>query len=159
VEQADFTETELLRAYVSRRESQCRAEQLAYGNWLAVLTPLRWSMVGSSTALSAIAGATIFARPPFIGYKWPLVAGICAFAASLLSALHAAFNCDAYQEECRRLVQTFYALEVSYQRVQVAATRDKAAQVAQIDSVFEEAIARAATSPPKWCRKVIRLTE
>ena len=116
-------------------------------------------MVGSSTILSAVAGAAILTTPEMFGDRnWPLITGLCALAASLLSGLHAAFNCDAYQEDCRRLVQSFYSLEMAYQAAQVNTSSDPAAKAAELDARFEDAISRASTSPPEWCRRV-RTTE
>ena len=142
-----------LLEHLGRRERQCREERSAYARWLGVLTPLRWSMVGSSTALSAIAGAAILSRYEFFGARWDIVAAVCALTASLLSALHAAFNCDAYQEDCRRLVQGFYSLELAYQAAQTNGIASLATKAAELDTRFEEVIARASTSPPSWCRR------
>ena len=146
---------ESLASHLQRRELQCRVERYAYGRWLGMLTPLRWGMIISSTILSAIAGAGVFGGVELFGAKWKLIAGICAFAASLISGLHAAFNCDTYQEACRHLVQQFYGLEMAYQSAQVGDSERQQQQRSELDSKFEQLISQAATSPPARFRRLL----
>src|SRR6266404_2269512 len=113
-------QTRLFRLF-AQRERQCRVEHRGYSRWLALLTPLKWLTVAGGTVLSALAGATVFSKPQFLGNNWPVYAGVLALLASILTGLHTALHCDAHQAECRRLIQRYQSLETSFQAAQALA--------------------------------------
>src|SRR5258708_24832145 len=82
-----------------QRERQCRVEHRAYARWLGLLTPLRWLTVAGGTILSALAGATIFSKPVFLGEQWPIYAGVFALVASILTGLHTALKWATHPAE------------------------------------------------------------
>jgi|SRR3954471_24261652 hypothetical protein len=135
-----------------QREQQCRVEYRAYGRWLALLTPLRWVTVAGGTVLSALAGATIFSRPDFLGEQWPLYAGVFALAASILTGLHTALNCDAHQSECHRLIQLYQSLEGRFQAASVLAPDDLRKGFTELEARFDDARTTAMASPPTYFR-------
>jgi hypothetical protein len=141
-----------LMKLLSQREQQCRVEHRAYGRWLALLTPLRWLTVAGGTVLSAIAGATVFSRPLFLGEQWPVYAGVFALVASVLTGLHTALNCDAHQAECHRLIQLYQSLETGFQAAQALPASEMPQRFKDLEARFEEAKLKATASPPTYFR-------
>lgn len=91
------------RAAECRLESQLlskRLHQLGYANWITVLIP---------SLLGLIAGSAIFATD-----KWTAMIGGATLTAALLTAIHKGLDCDAYQNECRRLIQAYSGLATRY---------------------------------------------
>jgi len=128
-------------------------EHRACGRWLAVLTPLRWFTVAGGTILSALAGATVFSKPVFLGDRWPVYAGVFALLASILTGLHTALHCDAHQAECRRLIQLYQSLEANYQGAQALPAPEIAQRLKQLEAKFEEAKLKATACPPAYFRE------
>ena len=136
-----------------QRERQCRIEYRAYGGWLALLTPLRWFTVSGGIVLSALAGATVFSQPVFLGAQWPIYAGVFALVASILTGLHAALNCDAHQAECHRLIQLYQSLETGYQAASALPSSDIPQHFKELEAKFEDAKLKATASPPTYFRE------
>ena|ERR1700682_399362 len=134
-----------------QRERQCRTEHRAYGRWLALLTPLRWFTVAGGTILSALAGATIFGK--LFGEQWPIYAGVFSLAASILTGLHAALNCDAHQAECRRLIQLYQSLETGFQAARALPASELPQRLEELEKKFEEAKLKATATPPAHFRE------
>ena len=138
---------------LTQREVQCRIEQWALEQWLGLLTPFRWLTVGGGTLLSTVAGATVLAKPEAFGTHWPLIGGLCALAASILTGLHTALKCEAHQAECGRLIQVYSALEAAYQAAHVLPPAQRFARQEALESRFEEAKTKATASAPSRYRK------
>jgi hypothetical protein len=121
--------------------------------WLGWLTPLRWFTVIGTTVLSALAGATILGAPRLIGSSFPTFAGLCALGASILSVLHTALHCDAHQAECRRLINSYTALEAAFQALQTFPQAELKARANELEKIYEDTLKAAMASPPVLLRK------
>jgi hypothetical protein len=121
--------------------------------WLGWLTPMRWFTVGGTTVLSLAASATIFVK--LFGSHYDVVAGLFALGASILSGLHTAFNCDAYQADCRRFIGLYAGLELGFEAVQILALSpdDAAAREKELEKTYEELTAGRSTLPPSRLRE------
>jgi hypothetical protein len=114
---------------------------------------MRWFTVGGTTVLSLAASATIFVK--LFGSHYDVVAGLCALGASILSGLHTAFHCDAYQAECRRLIGSYKDLESGFEAVQKLklSEDDAAAREKELEKRYEELAASCSALPPSRLRK------
>jgi hypothetical protein len=145
--------TNRIQLLASQRESDCYVARRALEMWLSRLTPVRWLTVIGTTLLSAIAGATILGAPMLLGRSFPTVAGLCAFTASLLSALHTALHCDAHQAECRRMISLYIALEAAFQALQVLPHSQMEAKAEELEKRYEEVLNSTTAAPPVRFRR------
>jgi hypothetical protein len=109
--------------------------------------------VAGGTILSALAGATVFSKPVFLGEQWPIYAGVFALVASILTGLHTALHCDAHQAECRRLIQLYQSLETGFQAAHALPAPEIPQRFKDLEAKFEEAKLKATASPPTFFRE------
>jgi len=131
-----------------KREVDCRVLRRALEIWLSRLTPMRWFTVSGTTILSAIAAATVFNGHDVHGHSFKTVAGLCALGATILSGLHTALKCDAYQAECSRMINVLGGLEAGFQAVALLDPDDHLAAVRDLEKKYEGALAGTTVSPP-----------
>ncbi|KAB0494971.1 hypothetical protein [Pseudomonas moorei] len=142
-----------LQLLCSERVQRCQVEMRAHQYWLDILTPVRWLMVGGSTLLSALAGATVLSKPELFGAHWDVVGGVLALVSSALMGLHSVFKCDAHQSECHRLIQGFTSLELAYQAASKKSGSELNSTFKKLEEKFQGLIEKSNVSPPGWCRK------
>jgi|GEM_PF-2961641 len=93
----------------ARREIECKIESYAFNKRLKLFGYTNWVTVIVPSLLAVTAGSALFATD-----KWrPVIAGIILIGA-LLTAIHKSLDCDAYQTECRRLIQAYNGLATRY---------------------------------------------
>lgn len=151
----ELTNRDQLLLVFEKRERQCRMESRAYQLWLDRITPLKWISVGGGTVLSALAGATVLAQPVLFGSYWSVIGGVLALVSSILTGLHTALKCDAHQAECHRLIQLFASMEAAAQSAPALSAAELPVAWKELESRFQEAIAKATASPPAWCRRKV----
>ena len=95
------------------RERECEIEAVAFKKRLNFLWWPNWATIVLPSMLSAFAGAAVFASST-TGINWKIWTGGAALLSALLVAIHKGLNCDAYQAECRRLVQAYSGLATRY---------------------------------------------
>jgi len=132
---------------LDKAEQICRREAIAYGEWLHILSPLRWFCVGGSAILSAAAGVTILWQTVPQG---KLIAALLAFGATALTGLHVALRCDAHQLECRKLIQSFKCMSLHIAACRELAPEDQEKRrseiVMKVANLIEEATATPSSS-------------
>ena len=101
--------TEDERGVCMRREAECKVESHAFNKRLKLLWYTNWITVIVPSLLAVTAGSALFAAD-----NWAPIVGFAALAGALLTAIHKGFNCDAYQSECRRLIQEYNGLATRY---------------------------------------------
>jgi len=79
--------------------------KLWWANVVFVVVPAVFGT--AAAALAAAASSTTSS-----GNRLTLVAAVLAGAAAVLTAVHKALNCDAYQAECLRLSQAFQSIRI-----------------------------------------------
>jgi hypothetical protein len=131
-----------------KREVDCRVLRRALEMWLGRLTPMRWFTVSGTTILSAIAAATVFNGRDLFGVSFQMIAGVCALGATILSGLHTALKCDAYQAECSRMITVLEGLEAGFQAIELLEPDDHLAAVRDLEKRYEGALAGTTASPP-----------
>jgi len=104
--------------------------------------------VSGTTILSAIAAATAFHGKMVFGAEFQTVAGLCALGATILSGLHTALKCDAYQAECSRMINVLEGLEAAFQAIALLDPDDHLAAVRDLEKKYEGALAGTTASPP-----------
>ncbi|MBE9076811.1 hypothetical protein IQ241_05790 [Romeria aff. gracilis LEGE 07310] len=141
--------------FIAERLHICRTKRRSYEIWLSILQPLNIVTIAAPAVLSVIAGSTILTEPAFFGPDGGrLVAGLCAFVSAVLTTIHKALNCDNHQSECRRLVQTYSALEASYERLTlISEEKQLKEEVLKLDIRLEQIKEGAGAQPPDWCRR------
>jgi hypothetical protein len=102
-----------------QREYELRIEQRAYELHLGVLEPFGAICIGGGIVLPLIAGFTLLGKPVFLGGSWELISGSLSLVAAILTGIHAGFNCDRYQGECRRLIKALQSLIEGYQAAMI----------------------------------------
>lgn len=131
-----------------KREVDCRVLKRALEMWLSRLTPMRWFTVSGTTILSAVSAATVFNGHDVFGVPFRMVAGVCALGATILSGLHTALKCDAYQAECSRMINVLEGLEAGFQAIELLDPDDHLAAVRDLERKYEGALAGTTASPP-----------
>jgi hypothetical protein len=140
--------SEEILTFFRQREQQCAIERRALEMWLGLLTPLRWLTVSGGIVFSAIAGATILGKHDLLVGSWPVVGGVCALTASILTGLHTGLKCESHQAECRRLIQVYLSLEAAYQAARLLPPTELALRQSALEERFEQARSNAAASAP-----------
>ena len=136
-----------IRSFLDLRERQCRIERRALEMWLEVLSPLRWATVIGGVIFSALGSAALF------GATATVVGGVCSLIAAILTGIHTGLRCDAHHAECHRLVHLYASLEAGYQAARVVSGPELEKQHRKLEERFQEAKAKATTSPSDRYRK------
>lgn len=148
-------------ALIEKRLLDCCSRRRALEMWLGMLKPLRWITVIGSVSLSAIAGAAFLTKTGSSS-TGPLVAGICAITASILSLLHTTFKCDEHQANCARLIGSYESLEASFETLQLTREEPHESEVKMLENRYEELVAESAAIAParflKHARQEIKQT-
>lgn len=147
-----MNEPDNISAFLNERLRTCRENRRSYEIWLSHLAPRNLLTIVAPAVLSVIAGSTILAEPAFLGSdRGRTLAGVCALASAVLTAIHKALNCDAHQAECRRIKQAYSSLEVSYERLSFIPNEKLTEELIKLDSRFEQIRTGAGANPPDWC--------
>ena len=101
--------TEDVREVCARREAECRLGSYAYNRRLKLFGYTSWITVVVPSLLGVTAGSALFATD-----NWAPLVGAAALVAGLLTAIHKGLDCDAYQAECRRLIQAYNGVATRY---------------------------------------------
>jgi hypothetical protein len=123
---------------------QCRREQVAYEEWLRVLSPLRWICVGGGVLFSAAAGITIIWNSLPHGR---MISAILAFSASVLTGLHVALKCDPYQAECHRILQALKSLGIEIEMCREVHDQEYSAKAGSLIAELASLLKTASASP------------
>ena len=147
------TSSEQILEFATKRSIECMIERRALEIWLVTLKPANWITILMPALLSVLAGGTILSEPTLLGPNVKLFAGVCALAASLLTTVHKALDCDAHQAECDRLRRAFGALETEYDNIRVCQPEDLAAKIERANQRMEQLRESAAARPPDRYRR------
>lgn len=101
--------TEDEKEVCARREAECKLESYAFNKRLKLFGYTNWITVIVPSLLAVTAGSALFATD-----DWAPIVGFAALVAALLTAFHKGLDCDAYQTECRRLIQAYNGLATRY---------------------------------------------
>jgi len=93
----------------ARREIECKVESYAFTKRLKLFGYTNLITVIVPSLLAVSAGSAFFATD-----DWKLFIGITVLIGALLTAIHKGLDCDAYQTECRRLIQAYNGLAARY---------------------------------------------
>ena len=95
--------------------------------------------------LGVIAGSALFSSSNNI---W---LGVGVFIAAILTAIHKGLDCDAHQEECRRLVQAYRGLETRYRTISEIEIEDSQATLVELEeSLASLKESQLATTSAQW---------
>lgn len=93
----------------ARREIECKVESYAFNKRLKLFGYTNWITVIVPSLLAVTAGSALFATD-----DWRPIIGVTVLIGALLTAIHKGLDCDAYQTECRRLIQAYNGLATRY---------------------------------------------
>ncbi|ASP49426.1 hypothetical protein [Cognaticolwellia beringensis] len=133
------------------RESECAERAEFFEDRLRFFSKTNWITLIVPSLLGVLAGAALSSNVN------PIWLGLGALIAALLTAIHKGLDCDAHQEECRRIVQANRSFEVRYRTLHQIGSENIIEELRALDN--ELAALRAsqlATVEPLWFKKGIK---
>jgi len=121
-----------IQKIAGEREEECRLRAGFFESRLRIFSKANWITVLVPSLLGVVAGSAIFADDNSL---W---LGIAALMAALLTAIHKGLNCDAHQQECRRLVQEYSSLELRYRTLRQVEKADAKADLLTLEENLAE---------------------
>lgn len=108
--------TDKYQGIAADRQTECNERADFFDSQLRLFSKTNWITVLVPSLLGVVAGSALFAESKSIllGIEATVWIGIGTLFAAILTAIHKGLDCDAHQEECRRLVQVYRGLEARY---------------------------------------------
>tara|TARA_R110001583_G_scaffold46347_1_gene145440 strand:- start:1597 stop:2022 length:426 start_codon:yes stop_codon:yes gene_type:complete len=136
------------RNIAAEREAECGQRAVFFDSRLRFFSKTNWITVLVPSLLGVVAGSALFATTSTI---WM---GIGILVAALLTAVHKGLDCDAHQDECRRLVQAYRGLEVRYRTLHQIERPNIVDELLALDSDLAELREnQKATVDPQWLKR------
>jgi hypothetical protein len=140
-----------IQSVAKSRESECAERAEFFEDRLRFFSKTNWITVIVPSLLGGLAGSAL---SPNVN---PLWLGFGALIAALLTAIHKGLDCDAHQEECRRIVQANRSFEVRYRTLHQINSENIIEELRALDSELAELSAsQNATVEPQWYKKSIK---
>jgi hypothetical protein len=137
--------TESTKNIAAARKSECSKRASYFESRLRFFGKTNWITVIVPSLLGVIAGSALFSPSNTI---W---LGVGALIAALLTAIHKGLDCEAHQEECRRLVQAYRGLEMRYRTISEIEVEDSQATLVELeDSLALLKESQLATTSAQW---------
>jgi len=102
--------------------------------------------------MSAVAGGAVLESFIENTGAMPYIAAL-AVIATILSSIHASFDCDRYQSECAKMIQAFGMLATRYRTVRDLPTDDRAERLRELDDQLAQIRASRISEPRKGYRE------
>lgn len=127
------------------RKSECSKRASYFESRLRFFGTTNKITVIVPSLLGVIAGSALFSSSNNI---W---LGVGVFIAAILTAIHKGLDCDAHQEECRRLVQAYRGLETRYRTISEIEIEDSQATLVELEeSLASLKESQLATTSAQW---------
>jgi hypothetical protein len=132
--------TEKYRDIASARQIECAERADFFDKELRLFSKTNWFTVLIPSLLGVLAGSSLLVESNsiFLGIKVSTLIGLGTLLAACLTAIHKGLDCDAYQAECRRLVQEYRNLEIRYRTLAQIETPSIIEELLALDSELGE---------------------
>ena len=140
--------TEDIQTVAKSRESECAERAKFFEDRLRFFSKTNWITLIVPSLLGVLAGAALSSN---VNPTW---LGLGALMAALLTAIHKGLDCDAHQEECRRIVQANRSFEVRYRTLHQIGSENIIEELRDLDKELADLRAsQLATVEPQWLKK------
>ena len=129
----------------AKRQQECNQRASYFDSRLRFFSKTNWITIIVPSLLGVVAGSALFTESKSI---W---LGIGTLAAAILTAIHKGLDCDAHQEECRRLVQAYRGLETRYRTISETHLNGAVDKFTELEEKLAELKeSQRATASPQW---------